>query len=68
MDYLSDESAPQGSTASRHLKASAVPDWATECGKEFQLGMVMCTNDLWSSVELVLGLKRFLSQWMGLED
>ena len=69
--YLSDESAPQGSAASRHLKEYTVPDWATECGNEFQSGMVMCTNDFWSSVVLVIGLKSFflfLAPWMGLKE
>ena len=71
--YLRDESAPQGSAAStgkcRHLKLYTVSDknWATECGKEFQSGMVMCTNDFWSSVMLLRGLKNFfLFYWWGI--
>ena len=35
--YLSDGSAPQGSAASRYLKESTVPDWATGCGKECEV-------------------------------
>ena len=49
-----------GRAESRHLKVDTVSDWATDEGREFHSGIVLCTKDFWYSVVCVRGLFIFI--------